>query len=101
MKLVSYVPLIDEGSQSFVARRLSVVPAADNAPSTPAVPRPAIILSTSESDGAQFANLAVFTDFGDAFRGSTPDAVVRIARVPYSDTKEPGTYHTPTSRPPR
>ncbi len=94
MKLVSYVPLVDEGSQAFVARRLSLIIDPASADSLPAPGfRPAIVLSTSESEGAQFANLAVFTDFGDAFRGATPDAVVRVARVPYSEGGEPGTYH--------
>ena len=94
MNLVSYVPLIDEASQTFVPRRLTVVPDLDTAASpAPVVTRPAIILSTSEHDGAQFANLAVFTDFGDVFRGATPDAVVRVARVPYSESRDPGTYH--------
>lgn len=102
MRIVAYVPLIDEGSQTLVAK--SPAPPASAPTGNLAVPtavmrglngqaRPAIILSTSEANGVQYANLVVFTDFGDPFRGATPDASVRLARVPYSEAREPGTFH--------
>ncbi len=103
MKIVLYVPLIDEGSQTFVSQRpatpaIAGVAAVITRPLTGQV-RPAIILSVDQTPHGTLANLVVFTDFGDPFRGATPDAAVRVARVPFSSTKEPGTFHNPDLQP--
>lgn len=99
---VSYVPLLDEATKTFLAK--STTPAVTSNMGLPIAPqgrllaqdgdtRPAMLVSTTEKDGRRYANLTVFLNIGDPSRTQPPAPTVRIAAVPYSEKKEPGTWH--------